>query len=155
MMRNCALDIAERWHSRWTPPLRQLSLSLSNTGVLSPYGTLHQLTLSLYYSELRPPGPLDPRSRKNDQSKCLCKELGPPNIEKKELNILNCPLNTQDLSSLSDKMSKLILIMSLCAIICVYANNGIPENYFTDSQGIQAADAGAPFSDQTPNPIMP
>lgn len=44
--------------------------------------------------------------------------------------------------------------MSICAIACVYANNGIPENYFTDNQGIQAADAGSPYGYPSHIPTM-
>lgn len=44
--------------------------------------------------------------------------------------------------------------MSLCAITYVYANNGIPENYFTDNQGIQAANAGSPYGNSSHKPIM-
>lgn len=51
-------------------------------------------------------------------------------------------------------MSKSILLMSLCAITCVYANNGIPENFFTDNQGIRAADAGSPYGHPSYIPIM-
>lgn len=51
-------------------------------------------------------------------------------------------------------MSKSIFLMSICAIACVYANNGIPENYFTDNQGIQAADAGSPYGYPSHIPTM-
>jgi hypothetical protein len=41
-------------------------------------------------------------------------------------------------------MSKSIIIVSLCALSGVLANNAIPEHYFTDEQGLLAADAGSP-----------
>lgn len=41
-------------------------------------------------------------------------------------------------------MLKLATAFSLLAATTVYANNPIPENYFTDAQGLLAAQAGAP-----------
>jgi len=41
-------------------------------------------------------------------------------------------------------MSKSIIVMSICALSGVLANNAIPEHYFTDNKGELAADAGSP-----------
>jgi hypothetical protein len=41
-------------------------------------------------------------------------------------------------------MLKFATALSLWAVAIVYANNAIPENYFSDAQGLLAAQAGAP-----------
>lgn len=41
-------------------------------------------------------------------------------------------------------MSKFIGVLSLLAATTIRANDGIPENFFTDNNGIEAAKAAAP-----------